>query len=134
MGSREQSRCFQTFNWGCFKMRGILKLLREKLKLVYLMVSCGKFYPIVLQDSSLLLACLLACLLHDKTIIKEINTSFLSSVVKFESNSMISFRNFSLTVASSSHSVRKCSSFHIFSTTIALIQRGKLYSFIDLSI
>ena len=28
VGSHEQSRCIQTFNRGCFKMRGILKLLQ----------------------------------------------------------------------------------------------------------
>ena len=30
VGCREQSRCIQTFNRGCFKMRGNLKLLRRK--------------------------------------------------------------------------------------------------------
>ena len=41
---------------------------------------------------------------------KEMNNSFLSSVLRFGSISMISFRNFSRTMSKSSHSVRKCNS------------------------
>ena len=41
---------------------------------------------------------------------REMNNSFLSSVLRFGSISMISFRNFSRTMSKSSHSVRRCNS------------------------
>ena len=41
---------------------------------------------------------------------KEMNNNFLSSVLRFGSIFMMSFRNFSRTMSKSSHSVRKCNS------------------------